>query len=124
MKVNLRDNLPEAEGYSECTKHLLPLMDTMDLLSGRWKFVILLGLWFGGKMRFKELQRNIPGITGKVLSKELKQLEEHGILTRTVYDTAPISVEYELTAYGKTLDKVILSLREWGVKHRKKMIAK
>lgn len=99
-------------------------MDTMDLLSGRWKFVILLALWFGDKMRFKEIQRNIPGITGKVLSKELKQLEEHGIVTRTVHDTAPIAVVYELTPYGRTLDKVISSLREWGVKHRKKMIVK
>lgn len=122
--MELKKKLPEASGYSECTKHLLPLMDTMDLLTGRWKFVILLALWFGGKMRFKEIQRNIPGITGKVLSKELKHLEEHGILTRTVYDTAPISVEYELTAYGKTLDKVILTLREWGVKHRKKIISR
>ena len=99
-------------------------MDTMDLLSGRWKFVILLALWFGGKMRFKEIQRNIPKITGKVLSKELKDLEEHGILTRTVYDTAPISVVYELTEYGKTLDKVILALRDWGVNHRKKVFSK
>jgi len=111
-------------GYSECTKHLLPLLDTMDLLSGRWTFVILLALWYGGKMRFKEIQKNIPGITGKVLSAQLKHLEEHGILTRTVYDTAPISVEYELTPYGKTLDKVILELRTWGIKHRKKMIKK
>ncbi len=121
--MGLREQLPQADGYTECTKHLLPLMDTMELLSGRWKFVILLALWFGGKMRFKVLQRTIPGITGKVLSKELKLLEEHCILTRTVYDTAPITVEYELTEYGKTLDKVILPLREWGVIHRKKMIS-
>lgn len=122
--MNLKEELPDASGYTECTKHLLPLMDTMDLLSGRWKFVILLALWFGGKMRFKEIQRNIPKITGKVLSKELKDLEEHGILTRTVFDTAPISVVYELTDYGKTLDKVIMALREWGVNHRKKVLSK
>jgi DNA-binding HxlR family transcriptional regulator len=115
---------PEATEFSECTRHLLPLMDTMDVLSGRWKFTILLALWFGGKMRFKELQRNVRGITGKVLSKELKSLEEHGILTRTVFDTAPISVVYELTEYGKTLDKVMVELREWGIQHRKKMIGK
>jgi DNA-binding HxlR family transcriptional regulator len=122
--TELVDRFPEATDFSECTRHLLPLMDTMDVLNGRWKFTILLALWFGGKMRFKELQRNVRGITGKVLSKELKSLEEHRILTRTVFDTAPISVVYELTDYGKTLDKVMVELREWGIQHRKKMIGK
>ncbi len=120
--MNLRDELPSAEGYAECTRHLLPLMDTMEVLSGRWKFVILLALWFGGKMRFRQLQKAIPGITGKVLSKELKDLEENGILTRTVLATAPVSVEYELTDYGRTLDKVIFELRAWGVEHRRKVL--
>lgn len=121
----LHEHLPPAHGYSECTRNLLPLMDTMELLTGRWKFIILLALWFSGKMRFKELQRSIPGITAKVLSNELKQLEEHKILTRTVLpETSPIAVEYELTEYGKTLDKVILSLRDWGIQHRKTMIGK
>jgi DNA-binding HxlR family transcriptional regulator len=120
--MSVKEELPEASEFTECTKHLLPLMDTMELLSGRWTFVILLALWFGGKLRFKELQRNIPGITGKVLTKALKHLEEHRILTRTVYDTAPISVVYELTDYGKTLDKVILTLRDWGVNHRKEIL--
>ena len=74
--------------------------------------------------RLLNLQGDIPGLTGKVLSKELKHLEEHGILTRTFYDTSPISVVYELTTYGKNQDKVILTLREWGVNRRKKIISK
>lgn len=122
-KTSFRPDL-RAESHSDCTKRLLPLMDTMEVLSGRWKVVILMALWYSGKLRFKEIQRNIPGITGKVLSKELKHLEQHGIITRTVHQTAPIAVDYELTVYGKSLDKVINTLREWGMKHRKKMIGK
>lgn len=72
-------------------------------------------------MRFNELKANIPHITGRVLSADLKRLEENKIVTRTVKDTAPITVEYELTEYGKSLDKVFTALTEWGIKHREKI---
>ncbi|MEM6718879.1 MAG: helix-turn-helix domain-containing protein [Bacteroidota bacterium] len=109
---------------SEISKKLLPIMDTMELLSGRWKIIIVTTLYLGGQMRFNEIKRSIPRITGRVLSKDLKFLEAHDIVSRTVKDTAPITVEYELTEYGLTLDSVFKELTEWGIKHRKKIIGR
>ena len=114
---------PEPDRPAECARHLLPAMDTMELLGGKWKFLIVLGLLYGGKTRFKQLQKSIPGITGKVLSNDLKDLEQNGIVTRTVYDTAPITVQYELTPYGLTLEKLILEIRDWGQTHRQRMLS-
>ncbi|NAS12885.1 winged helix-turn-helix transcriptional regulator [Poritiphilus flavus] len=107
---------------SEISKKLLPIMDTMELLSGRWKIIIMTTLYLGGRMRFNEIKRSIPRITGRVLSKDLKFLEQHDIVSRTVKDTSPITVEYELTEYGRTLDPVFKELTHWGIKHRKKII--
>jgi DNA-binding HxlR family transcriptional regulator len=105
---------------SECSKSLLPVQDALYILSGKWKLPIIIALVHGNK-RFKELHREIKGITAKMLSKELKELEVNTLVKRTVYDTIPVSVEYELTAYGTTLDEVIISLRDWGLKHRQKI---
>lgn len=109
--------------HSECTRNLLPVKDALDILGGKWKLPIIVALTFGNK-RFKEMQREITGITAKMLSKELKDLEVNQLVKRTVYDTVPVSVEYELTAYGKSLQKVIGELRTWGVQHRKRLLSK
>ena len=77
-----------------------------------------------GKKRFKELERLIPKITPRMLSKELKELELNGMIKRTVYDSIPVSVEYELTKSGLTLSEVLESMMVWGVEHRKIMIRK
>jgi DNA-binding HxlR family transcriptional regulator len=95
----------------ECAKFILTVKDTLDALNGRWKLPILVALRFGNK-RFKEI------------SKELKELEVNQLVTRTVYDTFPPTVEYAITKHGLSLDKVILSLRDWGIDHRKKIIGK
>ncbi|RIV27819.1 transcriptional regulator [Fibrisoma montanum] len=115
--------MPELDRPAECARHLMPAMDTLELLGGKWKLLIVLGLLYGGKTRFKQLQKSIPGITGKVLSNDLKDLEQNGIITRTVYDTSPITVEYELTPYGRTLEKLILEIREWGMIHRQRILS-
>jgi DNA-binding HxlR family transcriptional regulator len=107
----------------ECTKMLLPVQDALDLLSGKWKLQIILSLTFG-KKRFRQIQREIPGLTPKMLSKELKELEVNELLERRVYDSVPVSVEYELTAYGKTLKPLIGELHKWGSKHRSRIIAR
>ncbi|MEO0903006.1 MAG: helix-turn-helix domain-containing protein [Bacteroidota bacterium] len=107
---------------TEIGKKLLPVMDTMELLSGRWKIVIMTTLYIGGTMRFNEIKNSIPRITGRVLSKDLKFLESHTIVSRTIKDSSPITVVYALTDYGKTLDSVFKALTEWGINHRKKII--
>lgn len=112
---------PDHHSASECRKALMPVKDALELLSGKWKLQVIMALTFGRK-RFKQLQREIPGITSKVLSHELKDLEQNELVARTVYDTAPITVEYELTVYGRTLKPLIQELHKWGSQHRKKIL--
>jgi DNA-binding HxlR family transcriptional regulator len=75
-----------------------------------------------GPSRFKDLQRNLQDITPKILSKELKELELNEFVTRTVYATSPVTVEYALTKYSQSLNKVIDEMRDWGLQHRKRMM--
>lgn len=110
------------ERKDEIFRKLLPVLDTMELLSGRWKIIIMTTLFIGGKMRFNEIKKSIPRITGRALSLDLKFLESHQIVSRKVMDTYPITVEYELTPYGYTLDSVFQALTDWGIEHRKKII--
>lgn len=108
------------ENFTECSRLLLPVTDALYILSGKWKLPILGSLFFGNK-RFKEIQREVNGITARMLSKELKELEINKLITRTVYDTKPVTVEYALTPHGRTLEKLILELRKWGELHRNKI---
>ena len=118
-KKNLLKHLDKVE----CSRNLLPVKDALYILSGKWKLPIIVALAHGHK-RFKELQREITGITARMLSKELREMEMNQLVKRTVYDTTPVSVEYELTNYGLTLDDVITSLRDWGMQHRKRITGK
>lgn len=74
-------------------------------------------------MKFRELAKE-AGISPRILSKELKELEANGLVSRTVLDTRPISVEYELTAYSVSLNEVISTMYEWGQMHRQKITRK
>lgn len=125
MEIVERDKrkCPTHLSKEECTKMLLPVKDALDILSGKWKLQIILSLTFG-KKRFKQMQREIPGLTPKMLSKELKDLEMNELVARNVYDTLPVTVEYELTTYGKTLRPLMDELHKWGTKHRKKIITR
>lgn len=105
----------------ECKQHMMPVQDALDILHGKWKLLILMSL-STGPMRFKEIQRQVEGITAKMLSKELKDLEINELVQRTVYDTIPVAVEYTRTPYGNSLKKVIDELHAWGVQHRKRVM--
>src|SRR6266498_1261857 len=106
-----------------CTKALIPVRDALDILSGKWKLPIIIALSFGNR-RFSQLAKQIPGITDKMLSKELRELEMNELVKRTVYDTVPVVVEYSMTAYGETLEKLIEELQAWGTLHRKRILKK
>ena len=106
-----------------CLGQMLPVQDALQVLSGKWKLPILLSLSFGNK-RFGEIAKDIPKITDRMLSKELRELEMNYLITRTVYDTVPVTVEYAKTEYGASLDTVIQELYKWGLKHRKKIMHK
>lgn len=101
-----------------CKLHLRSIRDTMELLSGKWKINIIGTLVMDGKQRFMDIMRNVDGIGAKMLSKELQELEINRLITRTVIQSKPITVEYEITEYGKSLKPVISAISEWGIKHR------
>lgn len=111
----------EVQNAGECRSFVLPVRDALEVLNGKWKLPIIISLSFGNK-RFKEMARELEGITDKTLSKALKELESHQLIKRTVYDSFPPMVEYSLEQHGKTLHKVIDELYEWGLMHRKKNI--
>src|SRR5690606_19127615 len=105
----------------ECTSHLLALRDSLELLGGKWKLLLVLYIGYRPNElhHFKKLEKKITGISAKMLSKELKVLEDNKIVTRTIQDTRPITVTYALTKYGQTLIPIARELQKWGLNHRK-----
>jgi DNA-binding HxlR family transcriptional regulator len=103
-------------------KRLLGMRDAMEVLSGKWKIQIIGTLLFEGKMRFMDLRREVDGIAAKMLSKELQDLEAHALVKRTVMGTKPITVEYEITPHGRSLEKVVVEIVSWGQLHRERIM--
>lgn len=95
--------------------------DVLEVIQGKWRLPIVLALTFGNR-RFGELQRDIGDISPKMLSQELKALEENKIITRTLYDSMPVTVEYSLTPLGHSLKKLLDELLTWGVHFRKEVV--
>lgn len=107
----------------EKIKHArLTIQDTLDVVGGKWKLVLIFIL-SDGKKKFNELSREAR-ISPRILSKELQELELNGLVCRTVCNTKPVTVEYSLTEYSKTLTDVIVAMCKWGEKHRAKITAK
>ncbi|NMH26581.1 winged helix-turn-helix transcriptional regulator [Flavobacterium silvaticum] len=106
---------------STCRAKNRAIKDALDVLNGSWKLQILVSLSEGTK-RFKEISREVEGISDKMLSKELKDLEMNQLVTRTVRDTFPPTVEYSVTDHAATLKEVMIALSEWGILHRNKII--
>ena len=107
-----------------CSQNMRPIADTLECIGGKWKLMILSVLVTEGPQRFRELQRQVGGITARMLSKELKDLEQNELVERRVYDTTPVTVEYRLSAYGQTLSEVMIVLRNWGLSHRQRIMNK
>ncbi len=93
-----------------------PVETTLAVLGGRWKVLILREL-LSGTRRYNELHRSLDGITQKMLTQQLRELERHGIVSRTVYPQVPPRVEYALTPVGETLKPVLDAMHAWGVRH-------
>ena len=104
----------------QCKATLNAVADALYVIGGKWKLRIIVALKDGTK-RFNEMQRLIEGISAKVLSTELKDLELNGFIRRNVFTGTPVVVEYELTEYADTLGDVLQALSEWGTLHREKV---
>lgn len=106
--------------YSCCMGTVSPVRDALDIISGKWKLPIIISISFGNE-RFTDIQNSIPGITPKVLAKELKDLEENKLISRTVTAGYPVKISYRTEPYADTLTPVIYALKEWGENHKKKI---
>lgn len=104
-----------------CSEKIRAIHDTMDVLSGKWKVSIIACLCFQ-PMRYSEILREVEGISGKMLSRELKDLEMNNLIHRKVLDTKPVSVSYEISDYGRSLKQLTEVIADWGINHRKEMI--
>ena len=106
---------------SRCGKHLAATEDALYVLGGKWTLRIVIAV-LSGHHRFNDLQRTINGISARVLSSELKDLELNGLISRVVLaDQKPVVTEYVPTDYTRTLRDVISALADWGEKHKKKI---
>ncbi|MDK2821151.1 MAG: hypothetical protein PWP31_1116 [Clostridia bacterium] len=93
-----------------------PIEATLDVVGGKWKVIILWYL-YEKTMRFSELKKVLPGITQKMLTQQLRELERDGMINRKIYAQVPPKVEYSLTEYGKSIKPILQAMLEWGKKH-------
>lgn len=108
--------------HEECKSRLAAVGDALYVIGGKWKLQIIVAFMEDEHpKRFNELQRAVKGISARVLSNELKQLEMNGFLERKVYTKTPVVVEYQLTEYSATLRDVLTALHTWGTMHREKI---
>ncbi|HEY4786701.1 MAG TPA: helix-turn-helix domain-containing protein [Bacteroidales bacterium] len=103
----------------KCENDIEDLQFILQVLGGKWKLHILTSLYYG-KRRFKQLEREVTGISPKMLIKELKDLEAAGIINRQSFNTVPITVEYSLTDEGLTLKPILDQMKQWSVEFRHK----
>jgi DNA-binding HxlR family transcriptional regulator len=100
-----------------------PVEATLDVIGGKWKGVLLYHLLNGPK-RFGEFQRLLPNLTHRVLTLQLRELEEAGVIQRRIFNEIPPHVEYSLTIFGKSLEPILLLMRDWGDQYRQSLLEK
>src|SRR5262249_14085646 len=110
MKMHKEDDHPDG----------CPVGATMGVIGGKWKVVILYYV-LERTRRFSELRRLMPGVTQRMLTLQLRELEQSGIITRKIYPQIPPKVEYSITNYGKTLEPVVRLISDWGWKHLERL---
>lgn len=117
--VKNKGNIREAS----CQEELTAMRDSIEILGGKWKLLIMRYLTnrTAENNHFKKIQRGINGISAKMLSKELKDLELNLMVTRTIQDTRPVTIDYAVTEYGKSIIPVTDMLVQWGLNHREKI---
>lgn len=91
-----------------------PVATTVQLIGNKWKILIIRNLVYNGKQRFSDFLKTVPGISKKVLTDNLRALEEDGLIEREVFAEVPPRVEYSLSGLGSTLKPVLDALRDWG----------
>ena len=114
----MRRTVPRAKFYPKC-----PVEQALDIVGGRWKAILLFHLLTNATLRFGELRRRIPGATQRMLTLQLRELEQDGCVHRKVHSEVPPRVEYSVTPLGQTLKAVVMALCDWGLEHGEKSAA-
>lgn len=119
--MGLQKESKPAYTEARCSKHLSATEDALYVIGGKWTLRIVIAV-LSGHTRFNDLQRTIKGLSARVLSSELKDLELNGLVERVVLtDQKPVVTEYIPTEYSRTLREVIEALAQWGERHKKKI---
>lgn len=115
--------MAEKKNVCSCLDTVKPVRDALDVINGKWKLPVIISISVGNA-RFTDIQASIPGITPKVLAKELKELEQHRLIKRVITNDYPVKISYLPEPYADTLTPIIYALKDWGLKHRKKIFVK
>ncbi|PSK88898.1 HxlR family transcriptional regulator [Taibaiella chishuiensis] len=107
-----------------CRQNMIAIQDTLDVISGKWRIPIIVCLTMRPELSFTELKEELVYISAKVLSAELRFMEENNLVSREVKKTTTLTVKYSLTAYGRTLERLLFSLMDWGLTHRVQITGK
>ncbi len=113
---DVRHSMPSSD--KECCDNECPIGTAISIIGGKWKIPILYRLR-DGKMRFSELKKTLPGVTQKMLTQQLRELERDGMVDRKVYPQVPPKVEYSITPFSKKLEPILGLLCEWGKDYQK-----
>jgi DNA-binding HxlR family transcriptional regulator len=106
-------DIVESKISEECNHTQCPVETSLNIIGGKWKGIIIYRL-LNGKKRFNQLRREMPKITHRMLTLQLRELEKDNIVKRTVYAEVPVKVEYELTNFGVSIKPIIIALFNWG----------
>jgi DNA-binding HxlR family transcriptional regulator len=121
--ANTQGNQIDNKAFTdECHKVLMAMSDALYAIGGKWKLMIIIAMGRGNK-RFTEIQKQVAGISARVLSSELKELEMNGFIIKKVENGYPVTIEYELLPYSYTLEEVVAAMTKWGMQHREKVKA-
>ena len=113
----MEETIEKATTNGTCLHKIKAVHDVIYIIGGKWKISIITSLCYGNK-RYSDLLNEVEGISGKMLSRELKELEMNKLIERKVLDTKPIGVEYSLTEIGLSLKKVTETIADWGIEYR------
>jgi DNA-binding HxlR family transcriptional regulator len=117
MKKSKENQIDSKAFTEECNAVLMAVSDALYAIGGKWKLMIIISMARGNK-RFTEIQRQVTGISARVLSSELKELEMNGFIIKKVAVGYPITIEYELLPYSHTLEELVGAMTKWGIQHR------
>ena len=108
---------PSTSAAAEVLHEACPIREVLDRVAGKWSILVIIAA-ANGSVRFTELERSIEGISRRMLTLTLRNLERDGLLTRTVYPIVPPRVEYQLTDIARELHQLLLSLTDWAERNR------